>query len=303
MSSGQILIVDDDKGFVELYREILTGAGHAVEVASKAAEAIDLLSKPAADFDVVLIDQKLQGPGGPDSGLELLKTVQNLAPFAKPIIVTGYASPEAIEAAFAAGVYDYLVKNGAFEALLKAKVRNAVEITTERRLNASRSPAQLKAAWHAALKEADPQKKGALLERVMNLLFRAIPGFGEVTANLRTDSEEIDIVVRNSSTDLLWSKESQYFFGECKNWSKPSGAPQARDFLSKLETKHERGSIGFYFSVGGFTSEFAQELAKRSTDRRLVITFDAQQISDWIESGDPLKHLSDRHQKAVTAAR
>ena len=218
MSSGQILIVDDDKGFVDLYREILTGAGHAVEVASKAAEAIELLSKPGSDFDVVLIDQKLQGPGGPDSGLELLRTAQNLAPFAKPIIVTGYASDDAIETAFAAGVYDYLEKSGTFAALLKAKVRNAVEITTERRLNAIRGPAQLKAAWTSAQQELDPQRKGALLERVMQLLFRAIPSFGEVTANLRTDSEEIDIVVRNSSTDPFWSKESQYFFGECKNW-------------------------------------------------------------------------------------
>jgi len=68
----------------------------------------------------VLLDQKLQGPGGPDSGLDLIVDVGRLAPFAKTIVVTGYATPPAIERAFRSGVYDHLMKNGAFEALLRA---------------------------------------------------------------------------------------------------------------------------------------------------------------------------------------
>jgi len=140
-SPGHILIVDDDAAFVRIYREIFEQDGLQVTTAQSAAEATAALEARGAELDVVLLDQKLQGPGGPDSGLELLAHVGRLAPFAKAIVVTGYATPPAIEAAFRSGVYDYLVKNGAFEALLRAKVRNAIEATSAQR--------------QAALKEAD----------------------------------------------------------------------------------------------------------------------------------------------------
>ncbi len=306
MTRGQVLIVDDDSAFVDLYREILEGEGHAVQVASTAAAATTMLTTSGSEFDVVLIDQKLQGPGGPDSGLELLKATQNLAPFAKAIIVTGYASPQAIESAFAAGVYDYLVKNGAFEALLKAKVRNAVEVTSEKRLGSLRGHAltiELRTVWAAALAEQNPHRKGALLEQVMKLLFKSIPGFEEASTNIRSDSEEIDVVVRNRSTDPFWAKEGQYLFGECKNWSTKSGAAEARNFSEKLQAKRQRASMGLFFSVNGFTEGFKTELVKRSERTELVIPFDGEQISAWIEAPDRLAFLTARHQQAVVGQR
>lgn len=304
MTRGQILIVDDDKGFVDLYREILTGAGHSVEVAATSGQAIEVLKKADADFDVVLIDQKLQGPGGPDSGLELLKTALNLAPLAKPLIVTGYASPTAIEAAFAAGVYDYLVKNGAFEALLRAKVRNAVEITSEKRLGSLRGDEltkELRTIWAAALSEKNPHRKGALLEQVMKLLFKSIVGFEEVTTNFHSASEEIDVVVMNRSGDPLWSKEGQYLFGECKNWSKVVGNSEAQSFLYKLMSRSGRVRVGLFFSVSGFSEPFLATV--RSHKSELVLTFDAAAIGEWIDASDRLAFLTERHRQAVVGQR
>ena len=69
-----------------------------VQTASTTAEAIAQLE--AADFDVIFVDQKLQGRAGPDSGLDLLSEIRRLQPEAKTIMVTGYASPESIERAF-----------------------------------------------------------------------------------------------------------------------------------------------------------------------------------------------------------
>ena len=65
----------------------------------------------------MLLDQKLRGPGGSDSGLELIAQVHGLAPFAKTIIVTGYPAHEAIERAFGLGVYDYRATTGFFFAV------------------------------------------------------------------------------------------------------------------------------------------------------------------------------------------
>jgi len=70
---------------------------------------------PHVAIDVVLLDQRLRGRGDiEESGLDLISQAQSLAPFAKMIIVTAYATSDAIERAFEFGIYDYLVKNGAF---------------------------------------------------------------------------------------------------------------------------------------------------------------------------------------------
>src|SRR5689334_15626969 len=121
---GRILIVDDDPAFLETYEEILAAEGYAVETATTHGEALRRLDEPG--WTVVLVDQKLQGPGGPDSGLGLIDETRRRAPGAKVLLVTAYASREAVERAFREGAYDYLEKTAVFEALLRVKVRNAM---------------------------------------------------------------------------------------------------------------------------------------------------------------------------------
>ncbi|MBZ0115573.1 MAG: response regulator [Sandaracinaceae bacterium] len=302
MTPGHILIVDDDPDFVAVYREMLEGLGLHVSAVHDAAAATARLETDGRSIDVVLIDQKLQGPGGGDTGLELIARAQSLAPFAKLIVVTGYAKPEAIERAFTLGVYDYLVKNGAFEALLTAKVRNAVEITAERRMAAlsrEQMVAELRSTWKKVTVEKNRQRKGKLLEELVRLLFRATPGFERVETRLDNATEEIDIVVENRSDQPPWRSDAGYLLGECKNWSKKCGAPELRAFLAKLETKYARARTGFFVAPGGFTAEFERARAERKLDELLVIPVDREDLERWIDSDDRLAVLNALHKKAV----
>src|SRR5262249_54471848 len=96
-------------------------------------------------FDVVLLDMRLSTSAGPNDGLDLLPEIQRRSPFAKIIVVTGFAEQQPIKDAFTAGAYDFMAKQGPqFQALLQAKVRNALELTRERRL-AAMSNAELEA--------------------------------------------------------------------------------------------------------------------------------------------------------------
>src|SRR5262245_44833078 len=99
-SPGRILIIDDDPDFVAIYRETFAAQGLEVTVTHTAEEALRFLETAGRDVDVVLLDQKLQGRGGPDSGLDLIGRIEGLTPLAKTIVVTGYATPDAIERAF-----------------------------------------------------------------------------------------------------------------------------------------------------------------------------------------------------------
>jgi len=301
-SPGHILIIDDDANFVRIYRQIFENEGLHVTAARSMAEATAVLEATGTDLDVVLLDQKLQGPGDPDSGLDLIAHVGRLAPFAKTIVVTGYATPTAIERAFELGVYDYLVKNGAFEALLRAKVRNAIEVTSAQRMVALRGSAvvdELRTMWAQVRSETDRNRKGKLLEELVKLLFLATPGFGQVTTRLKNRTQEIDIKVDNRSDDPTWKNEGAYLLGECKNWSSPCGANEVRSFRAKFSAKYQRVHTGFLFAPGGFTKEVHEDVRSHKEGNVLIILVDADDLQRWIAADDRLAVLRELHERAV----
>ena len=75
--SGKILLVDDSPEFLEMYRTILATEGHEVDEARDAASVLAKLEKPG--WDLVLLDRKLQGPAGPDTGLDLMQAIRERA--------------------------------------------------------------------------------------------------------------------------------------------------------------------------------------------------------------------------------
>jgi ActR/RegA family two-component response regulator len=300
---GRILLIDDDQEFVAIYKEMLETQGVEVKVAYSAEDAVRCLEADGKTLDVVLLDQKLKGAGGPDTGLELISRIHELAPFVETIVVTGYASSDAIERAFELDVYDYLVKNGAFEALLRAKVRNALEVATERRA-AARSREELvqglRAMWDRTRAETDRNRKGKLLEELVKDLFRATPGFEHVKTRLSNESEEIDVVIENRSDDPLWRSDgAQYLLAECKNWSSHCDASEFRNFHGKLTGKYKRARTGFFIAPGGFTSGFFQAKARRTENEVLVIPIDAEALERWIAADDKLAVLRELHQCAT----
>jgi CheY-like chemotaxis protein len=305
MTSSRILIVDDDPIFRDTYRALLGDAGYSVDVAADRAAALAAIDEDR--WDVVILDQKLQGSGGPDSGIDLASEFRTRAPSAKVLIVTAYASDAAIRRAFDAGIFDYVEKTGVLRTLLLARLRHALDLARERRLAslaASEVEAALQATWSAARTETDPNKKGALLEDVVADLLRTIPGFEQVSKTRENEIEEIDVLVRNASTDEFWRKAGQYILVECKHWSKPVGAPEASRFVTKLERRHGRCSLGFFIAMAGFTKPFTTELMVASAKNILVVPLDANDVDALVTANggraDLLKRLHDRAMVEMT---
>ncbi len=195
------------------------------------------------------------------------------------------------------------MKNGAFEALIRAKVRNAVEVTSERRLAVLSRDAvvrELHDLWGAAKVEPDRNRKGLLLEEVVKRLFRATTGFERVETRLSNESEEIDLVVENRCAEPLWRNDgSAYLFGECKNWSRRCGSAELRGLYEKLTTKYRRAHTGFFIAPGGFTDEFHAARAKHGSESALVIPVDGADLERWIHADDRLAVLGELHKRAV----
>lgn len=297
--SGKILVVDDDEAFAETYAQLLGLEGYQVVVASSVEEARGQLAR--GRWDVVLLDQKLQGPGGGDEGLSLIGEIA--ATGAHVIVATGYASPETIQRAFRDGAYDYLEKGPNLSTFLRVKVRNAADAVRERRmanLNDREKEEELLATWREANAATDSNVKGERLEHFIFLLCATIPGFERVDTNRNNRLEEIDVLVQNHSTDAFWAKErSPYILIECKNWSKPVGKNELVLFRAKLERRWKRATLGLFVALGGFTKTFHEEnLASREKDA-LVIALGREDIESLIASNDRNSTLKRLHARAV----
>ncbi len=112
MKQATILVVDDEAFFRQLYTEILSGAGYAVEAVDSGEEALGRLG--LGGVDVVITDMVMPGI----SGLDLLKESRRVDNPPEVILVTGHATVETAIQALKAGARDYLVKPFNPEALL-----------------------------------------------------------------------------------------------------------------------------------------------------------------------------------------
>jgi CheY-like chemotaxis protein len=297
---GRILIIDDDKLSLDTYRDLLEPEGYTVETAPDRATGEAMLD--ASEWDAVLVNNKLSGKEGPDVGVDLLTEVSVRAPGAKAIMVTGFATPESIRRAFAAGAYDYLEKTGQFATLLRVKVANAIASVRDRRLASLGDAAAERAIvelWQNVKTETDPHRKGQALEDLLLVVFRSIPGFTRVQNHLKNAIEEIDILLRNESADPSWEKEGAYFLFECKNWSKPVGRSEIDVFMRKLERRHQRCKLGFFVAFGGFTNPADKVQLADSKDDVLAVLMDGEDLARLVAPGDRSAVLKDLHQRAV----
>jgi len=105
----KILIVDDEKDFVEMFSLRLTRQGEKVSAAYSGQEALDLLDNTR--IDVVILDIRMPGM----DGIETLKKIKAGHPLVEVILLTGHGSTETAVEGMKEGAFDYLMKPADFE--------------------------------------------------------------------------------------------------------------------------------------------------------------------------------------------
>lgn len=119
-----ILVVEDEKVFAELIRDIVSEEGrgaYVVQVASDLAAAQTQLASQR--FQLILLDLTL-----PDKqGLATFLAIQHAAPLVPVIVLSGVSDEEVALQALRAGAQDYLLKNEFDGRLLARAIRYAVE--------------------------------------------------------------------------------------------------------------------------------------------------------------------------------
>lgn len=123
----RILLVDDDRAFLDVTAKMLSAAGFAVDSALDAHEGLERLKQ--ADYDILISDREMPGN-------DRLALVRNLPPQCAGIpviIVTAYPTVDSAIQALQLTVVAYVVKPVSRDELL-AHVYNALELARARRL-------------------------------------------------------------------------------------------------------------------------------------------------------------------------
>ena len=108
----KILLVDDEKGFVDVISKRMSKRNIEVAKAYSGKDALQALRK--ADFDAVVLDLKMEDM----DGIEVLKIFKKIAPDLPIIMLTGHGSEEAARDGIRFGAFDYLTKPCDFDELI-----------------------------------------------------------------------------------------------------------------------------------------------------------------------------------------
>ncbi len=143
-------------------------------------------------------------------------------------------------------------------------------------------------------------EKGRALESLASRLFMSIPGFIINDRNTPTETEEIDIVILNSSNDPRFVKESAFLLVECKNWTGRCGKDEFVLFMQKIENRKGRCNLGFLISWNGFTQTIPKEILRGSRELPLVVLLDGKDIKQAVNNDNFFKVLTTAFDKAIT---
>jgi DNA-binding NtrC family response regulator len=122
----KLLLVDDEKDFIESLAERLQLRDFDVSTALNGDDAFNLIREK--EFDVIVLDVKMPGK----SGIDTLKEIKNINQLSQVIMLTGHATVESAIQGMKLGAYDYIMKPTITEELINL-INKAYKIVEEHR--------------------------------------------------------------------------------------------------------------------------------------------------------------------------
>ncbi len=108
-----LLVVDDEKNYLLVLKELLADEGYEVLTAQSGADALAILNE--TELDLVVTDMKMPGM----SGLELLEKLKQKDPQLPVVMMTAFGTVEKAVEAMKKGAFDYISKPFDNESLKK----------------------------------------------------------------------------------------------------------------------------------------------------------------------------------------
>ncbi|WP_022664429.1 response regulator [Desulfospira joergensenii] len=103
---GSVLLVDDEKGVIEVCSEMIKTLGYKVIPAGSGLEAVRIVEKSGADIDLVILDMVMPEM----SGYETYEMMKKIRPGIRVLVSSGYSREEEINEMLEKGCNDFILK-------------------------------------------------------------------------------------------------------------------------------------------------------------------------------------------------
>lgn len=103
---GTVLLVDDEKGVIEVCSEMLESIGYKVKAVSSGSEAIEVLTSGNDKIDLVILDLVMPRM----NGRQTFERIRAIDPDMKVLVSSGYSREEEIEKMMEKGCNEYILK-------------------------------------------------------------------------------------------------------------------------------------------------------------------------------------------------
>ena len=156
---------------------------------------------------------------------------------------------------------------------------------------------QLRALWTEVITSTDPTARGRSLESFAETFFSE--NFKVVERTVRTDTEELDLVLERTPTTDPRFKDT-YFFVECKNWlGRSVGQPEISALLGKLNLHHRKQA--FLLTSGEFTEPARQQTTHAYSASEIeILLLDGHAIEYFLSNlRDVGDFLSELHRRQI----
>jgi hypothetical protein len=184
---------------------------------------------------------------------------------------------------FAEALSELTKKLELYEKLLRPAIGRGSVVQTRAARDA------LKSAIIAAKTATEATTKGESLENLAQALFSLDPGFRIKRVRANLGDEELDLIIANDGPSGFWSSlQSPLILVECKNWSGAVGAPEIRDFESKVRNHRGFSRLGIFIAANGFTSEAEDVIKRLSRDETMIVLLALLQIEKFAQSDQEL---------------
>lgn len=288
----RLLIVDDlEKWRYSLRRQFKHRPDILVTESIDAEDAVEKVK--VQDFDLILLDLKMPSDR---EGLQALSTIKEIKPTTQIIMMSAYGDiPKTVEA-INRGALDFVSKESNFDEVLAFKVDEFIRKTS---LIADRE-LLIRAKYEETKRAKRSQSKGKALENLLASILSSVEGFIEIRRDVKTATEEIDLVFHNASRDPFWQKQSEIIMVECKNWhSQRVGKNELVAFREKMENRYGRCKLGFLVCTERFARTVKTEILRSSKTEYLIVQIDGRDLQNLVETDDRSSLLRKYIERAI----
>jgi FixJ family two-component response regulator len=215
----RVLIIDDEENIRQMLRLTLEEAGYEVAEAEDGIEAFAILGGDP-EWDVVLLDQRLPLM----EGIQVLRRIKVLAPSARVVMMTAFASVELAVEAMKLGATDFLrkpmtpevVRNSVAAAILK---RPQSKTAVESQETPRRQPQVRTVTMNGFTILQEPDAAGGTLDQPNKRRFLVRRPDGqeqEIVVEISEDAlEEARLVIHDAPIEqAFWTSQAETFLSD-----------------------------------------------------------------------------------------